>query len=118
MNMLRISISHVFRDQSGESTELVAEFSVDRNGVHPLAGKRTDEVSKIPVIDPETGDRVLSGEDPLRWARLLPSALRAGDLAVRVEELVGPPGTQEASDPVAALAEQAGNEAVAAVNYA
>lgn len=117
--MLRISISQISRGPSGDVPELLAQFAVDGDGIHAEAGERTNVVATIPVIDPESGERVLSEEDPVRWARLLPLAFRSGDLAVRVQEIeLAAASAQEGSDPAQALARKAGDEALAGVDYA
>lgn len=103
--MLRISISQIIRSEEGDSPELLAQFRVDQEGIHPEAGERTEAIATIPVIDPESGERLQSSDDPIRWARLLPSELRSGDLAVSVAERVEPSGAEERArrDPIAAL---------------
>jgi hypothetical protein len=118
-DMFRISISQISRVPSGEVPELLAQFSVDSDGIHPEKGERTDVVATIPVIDPESGDRVLSSEDPVRWAHLLPLAFRSGDLAIQVQEVeFADTSIQEVSDPAQTLAQKAGDEALAGVDYA
>jgi hypothetical protein len=98
---------------------LLAEFDVDQQGIHPLAGDRIEAVKTISVIDPDTGERILSSKNPVRWAQLLPLTLRAGDLAVSLEQRpVGASATQPVADPVAALAEEIGDQAVAEAEYA
>lgn len=84
--MLRVSLSQVIRTENGDIPKLLAQFRVDGNGIEVEGGERTDEVRQIPVMDPETGKQLKSQEDPVRWARLLPSAIRSGDLVVFVEE--------------------------------
>jgi hypothetical protein len=109
--VLRVSINQISRGPSGDVPELLAQFSVDGDGIHTEAGERTDVVATISVIDPESGDRVLSSDDPLRWARLLPLTLRSGDLAVRVQEIESTATpVQEDLDPVQALAQEVGDE--------
>lgn len=103
--MLRVSISQIVRGSDGDSPQLLAQFRVDAEGIHAEAGERTDVVATIPVIDPDSGERLQSGEDPIRWARLLPLAMRSGDLAVVVEEEVEPTGAEADAreDPIAEL---------------
>jgi hypothetical protein len=85
--MLRVSLSQVIRTENGDIPELLAQFRVGGDGIEVEGGERTDEVLQIPVIDPETGSQVKSQEDPVRWAQLLPSAIRSGDLVTFVEEV-------------------------------
>jgi hypothetical protein len=103
--MLRVSISQIVRGEDGDSPQLLAQFRVDAEGIHAEAGERTDVVATIPVIDPDTGERLQSSEDPIRWARLLPSAMRSGDLAVVVEEEVALTEAEDNAreDPIAEL---------------
>jgi hypothetical protein len=117
--MVRVSISQIRREESGDVPELLAEFIVGDDGIHAVAGDRVEQVATISVIDPDNGDRVLSAEEPVRWARLLPLAFRSGDLAVRVNEVAAEAGeANEEPDPMTALAEQVGDEALAETEYA
>ncbi|HEV3035132.1 MAG TPA: hypothetical protein VGX72_10110 [Solirubrobacteraceae bacterium] len=113
--MIRVSINQISPSASGDVPVLLAQFSVDSSGIHAEAGERTDVVASISVIDPESGDRVLSGEDPVRWARLLPLALGSGDLAVNLQEVEA---VREEPDPVRALAQEIGDEVPARAEYA
>lgn len=102
--MLRVSLSHIHRTENGDVPELLARFRVGPEGIQAEEGERIDEVLAIPALDPETGERVESKEDPVRWARLLPLAIRSGDLVVLVEEVAETVGDEEAG-PMAVLAD-------------
>lgn len=104
--MLRLSLSQVIRTENGDIPELLAEFRVDASGIEAVGGERTEEVLAIPVLDPKTGERVESQEDPVRWARLLPLTIRSGDLAVFVEEVGLDTSHDERGGPMAALADE------------
>jgi len=53
-----------------------------------LSGPRAEWVDlDISILDPETGERVTRGQDPERWARLLPLAYRSGDISVEAAEV-------------------------------
>lgn len=114
--MLRVSLSQVVRTESGDLPKLLARFRVDENGIYAEDGERCDEVRAITVLDPETGERVESGEDPLRWARLLPQAIRSGDLVVFVEEEAEKAPRREAAGPMAEIAEELAEAPPAAVH--
>jgi hypothetical protein len=106
--MIRISVSQILHDDSGDSAELLAQFSVDETGIHPEAGERIDVVVAIPVIDPDTGERLTSDDDPVRWAQLLPQSIRSGDLVALVEEVeAGAPSSRAKRDGIAVLAAEA-----------
>lgn len=84
---IRVAVSQILHDDSGDSAALLAQFSVDEAGIHPEAGERVDVVEAIPVIDPNTGERLTSKDDPVRWAQLLPQSIRSGDLVALVEQV-------------------------------
>ncbi|HKZ15740.1 MAG TPA: hypothetical protein VJL81_18030 [Solirubrobacterales bacterium] len=106
--MVQVSVSQIIHDESGDLVRLLAQFSVDEAGIHPEAGDRCDVIAAIPVVDPETGDRLTSEADPLRWARLLPQALRSGDLVALVEEVeTATSSTSAKRDGIAVLAAEA-----------
>lgn len=107
--MLRVIINQILRTGDGDRPHLLAQFRVDEHGIHPEAGDRTQAIATIPAIDPENGERLQSEDDPLRWARLLPFELRAGDLAVSVEDATE---TMEAArrDPIAELVTESSAE--------
>lgn len=104
--MLRVSLSQVVRTENGDVPRLLAQFRVDANGIEAEDGERTEEVLQIPVVDPETGKQIKSHEDPVRWARLLPLAIRSGDLVVFVEETGAKVSRAEQAGHMADLAEE------------
>lgn len=115
--MIQVSISQILHDESGDSAELLAQFSADESGIHREAGGRVDVIAAIPVVDPETGDRLTSTDDPVRWAQLLPQALRSGDLVALVEEVeTESDSSSSRRDGIAALAVEA--EEVSAAQFA
>jgi hypothetical protein len=104
--MLRVSLSQVVRTENGDVPELLAQLRVDAKGIEAEGGERTKEVLAIPVLDPRSGERVESGKDPVRWARLLPQAIRSGDLVVFVEEVADESPRGERDGPMEALADE------------
>ncbi len=42
------------------------------------------ELRSMPILDPATGRQIVAIDDPERWAQLLPTALRSGDLVAVV----------------------------------
>lgn len=113
--VFRVSLSQVVRTENGDVPELLAQLRVDRSGIEVEAGERGDEILSIPVLDPKTGEQVKSQEDPIRWARLLPLAIRSGDLAVFVEEVGAEASKDEDAGPMAALADELAEERPAAL---
>jgi len=105
--MLRVSISQILHDEAGDSTELLAQFGVDEAGIHPEDGDRIDVVASIPVIDPDTGSRLTSDDNPVRWAELLPQTIRSGDLVALVETVEVGAKAQYERDRIAVLAGKA-----------
>jgi hypothetical protein len=73
---------------SDEWVELaVADLVADGDEV-TVSGPHAEWVSlDISIVDPETGERVVRGDDAERWARLLPFAYRDGELTVEVAEV-------------------------------
>jgi hypothetical protein len=107
--MLRVIINQILHTGDGDRPHLLAQFKVDEHGIHPEAGDRTQAITTIPLIDPENGERLQSKDDPLRWARLLPLELRAGDLAVSVKDATE--ATEAARrDPIAELVAESSAE--------
>jgi hypothetical protein len=104
--MLRVSLSQVVRTENGDVPELLAQVRVDAKGIEAEAGERTKELLAIPVLDPQSGERVESGDNPVRWARLLPQAIRSGDLVVFVEEVADGAPRDERGGPMADLADE------------
>jgi hypothetical protein len=104
--MLRVSLSQVVRTENGDVPRLLAQLRVDANGIDAEDGERTKEVLQIPVLDPETGKQIKSHEDPVRWARLLPLAIRSGDLVVFVEDAEAKISRTENAGHMADLAEE------------
>ena len=113
--MLRIYLNQVVRTEGGDTPELLAQLRVDSKGVVPEDGERTEEVLAIPVLDPKTGEQVTSQNDPLRWARLLPLAIRSGDLAIFVEEVEAETSRDQAAGPMEELADELVEERPAAI---
>lgn len=73
----------------------IAELLADPDEV-TVSGPHAEWVDlDISILDPETGQPVSRGEDPERWAGLLPLAYRAGDVSVEVAEV-------KAAEPVGA----------------
>lgn len=112
--MIQVSVSQILRDDAGDSAELLARFSVDETGIHPEAGERVDVVATIPVIDPDTGERLTSDDDPVRWAQLLPQSIRSGDLVALVEQVeAGASSPRTGRDGIAVLAAEAAEGSLA-----
>lgn len=60
----------------------LADVWVSGQEVHVEGDGSVFSVS-IPVVEPESGERLTFEADPERWARALPTAYRSGDLVVR-----------------------------------
>ena len=76
--MLHVTVTQFHPD---DPPELMAELSVDERGVSRIRGPHVEIVGAMSVVDPMSGDRLLSADDPLRWARLLPHAFAGGQVA-------------------------------------
>jgi len=76
--MLRVTVTQFNPD---DPPELLAELSVDEDGVRHVSGRQVSEVANAFAIDPLNGDRLVSSDDPMRWARLLPHAFSGGQVA-------------------------------------
>ena len=70
----------------------VADVWVNGQEVH-VEGDSSVFSTSIPVVEPESGERLTFEADPERWARALPTAYRSGDLLVSamVYEYAGVP---------------------------
>jgi hypothetical protein len=64
----------------------LADVWVNGREVH-VEGDGSVFSTSIPVVEPESGERLTFDADPERWAKALPTAYRSGDLLVSV--LVG-----------------------------
>lgn len=70
--------------EAGDDTVVVAELTVDDAGQVHVSGDRNLAAFAVPVIDPDSGERLTVADDPARWARHLPGALRSGYLTAVV----------------------------------
>ena len=61
------------------------EFIVDGFEIELLSGE-IGNLLDIAVVDPKTGASISRGDDPERWALLLPQAFRAGEFVAEAEE--------------------------------
>ena len=61
----------------------LADVWVNGQDVH-IEGDGSVFSTSIPVVEPESGERLTFEADPERWARALPTAYRSGDLLVSV----------------------------------
>jgi hypothetical protein len=59
----------------------VADVWVNGHEVH-VEGDGSVFSTSIPVVEPESGERLTFEANPERWARALPTAYRSGDLLV------------------------------------
>ena len=61
----------------------LADVWVNGQDVH-VEGDGSVFSTSVPVVEPESGERLTFEADPERWARALPTAYRSGDLLVSV----------------------------------
>lgn len=66
-------------------TKTLCSFDVGPGGIERVFEGADQIPSRVAVLDIETGQSVTLESDPERWAELLPSAFRSGDLAVHVD---------------------------------
>lgn len=66
-------------------TKTLCSFDVGPGGIERVVEGADQIPSRVAVLDIETGQSVTLESDPERWAELLPSAFRSGDLAVHVD---------------------------------
>jgi hypothetical protein len=87
MIQVRFSTFEFDADHDQWVERLVAELLAGSDEV-TVSGPHVDWVDlDISILDPETGRQITRGEDPQRWARLLPLAYRSGDVSVAVAEV-------------------------------
>jgi hypothetical protein len=87
MIQVRFSTFEFDADHDKWVERLVAELLAGPDEV-TVSGPHAEWVDlDISILDPETGQQITRGDDPERWARLLPLAYRAGDLGVEVAEV-------------------------------
>lgn len=88
MIQVRFSTFEFDADQDRWVERPIAELLADSDEV-TVSGPHAEWVDlDISILDPKTGRQVTLGEDPERWARLLPLAYRAGDVSVEVAEVM------------------------------
>jgi len=75
--MLRVTVTQFHPE---DPPDVLAELSVDEGGVRHVGGRNVESVATTSVIDPESGLLIMSSDDPLRWARLLPLAFSGGQV--------------------------------------
>ena len=81
-----ISYSDYDFDRDAVVTAPLASFVVSEEGIESIdLGEEFIPVG-MTVVDPGTREDVSFDADPLKWADLLPSAYRAGDYYVTVED--------------------------------
>ena len=84
MEKIKVAVNQIRPD---DSEETLAAFVVSKNYFKVEKGGRAGAVKNIPVIDTVTGEQITSDSDPIRWAKLLPSAFRSGDVYAKVESV-------------------------------
>jgi hypothetical protein len=95
--MIQVNFTSFERDpDTKEWVELsVAQLLADGDEV-TISGPHADWINPdLAIVDPETRERVTRTDGAERWARLLPSGHRSGDLHIKVTEVA-------AAEPVAA----------------
>lgn len=94
-------------------TETVCSFIVGPQGIERVEVGADRIPTRVTVVDPSTGEEVGLETDPERWAMLLPSAFRTGDLTVSVDgEREVESGARSAPAREPALAEAAAFQAI------
>jgi len=76
-------------------TETLCSFDVGPEGIERVFEGADQIPSRVAVLDIENGQSVTLESDPERWAELLPSAFRSGDLAVHVDVATAEVATAE-----------------------
>ncbi len=85
--MVKLSFVEPVWDPDAKRMEyrLLADVVIDADARSiQIVGDASVFSTDIPVVEPDTGERLTFAEHGERWARALPTAYRAGDLLVRV----------------------------------
>jgi hypothetical protein len=85
MHRVIITKSNYDFDADQWTTETVSSFVVGPNGIEHVDEGADRIPRRVTVVDPSKGDDVSLESDPERWAVLLPSAFRSGDLTITVD---------------------------------
>ncbi len=85
--MHRITITRSDYDFDADQwlTETVCSFIVGPRGIEQIDAGAQRIPRRVAVLDIDSGESVTLESDPERWAELLPSAFRSGDLTVTVD---------------------------------
>ncbi len=86
--MHRIVITRPEYDFDAEqwTAETVCSFTVGPQGIVQVDTGGEQIPRRVAVVDPQTGRDVTLESDPERWAVLLQSAFRSGDLTVTLDD--------------------------------
>jgi len=112
MHRITITRSDYDFDADRWLTETVCSFVVGPRGIEQIDQGDERIPRRVAVLDIDSGESVTLQSDPERWAELLPSAFRSGDLTVTVDivqpvEIETHAGEARQPVPAEALASQA-----------
>ena len=85
MHRVTITRSDYDFDTDRWLTETVCSFVVGPRGIEQIDRGAERIPRRVAVLDIDSGKSVTLESDPERWAELLPSAFRSGDLTVTVD---------------------------------